>query len=508
MKRLTALFIGILIVLNITGCGKDKTKPIINNNPTTVESIGSIESPSENIYDKNLNSYDMSVELDLADKLLIGESNISYVNNENIDLDKIYFHIYPNAYKREATVPVAPEDFDVAYSEGFKPGFIDITSVSSNNKSLLYNIEGTGETILSITPDSKLKPGERIEISIEFKVTIPQVDDRLGYGADSFNFGNWYPIAAVYDASGWNLDPYYPMGDPFYSDVSNYRVNITVPEKVIVASTGEAVEERVVEDKKTYTFEEKSVRDFAWVASDKFKVDVEDVDGIKVKNYYLYGSKDRNEFAMTAAKNSIKIYNKIYGKYPYKTFSVVATQFISGMEYPGIVFINKDYYFNNTDKFYLEVTIAHEVAHQWWYSTVGNDEVDEAWVDESLAAYSEVIYYENTQGKEYGDSYMKNDYIKVYNDYKNQIQNGEKILQPVFDFKSLNDYAVLVYYKGAMMHDAIRKEVGDEVFFKILRTYYDKYKFKNATSQDYINVVEEVTGKQWDEFFDKWLLDK
>ncbi|MDF2673023.1 MAG: family metallopeptidase [Clostridiales bacterium] len=499
MKRLTLLLIVILISLNIVGCNTNKTKPIINNDPIDVES------PLESVDDNKLNKYDINVELNQTEKLLIGEAKISYINNENLGLDKIYFHIYPNAYKREETSPVPLEDFEVVYRGVFKPGFIDITSISSNNEELLYNIEGTDETILGITPEATLKPGERIEILIAFKITLPPVDDRLGYGDDCYNFGNWYPIAAVYDDSGWNLDPYYAMGDPFYSDISDYKVNIKVPEEFIVAATGVALEEKVLENKKTYSFEEKSIRDFAWVASDKFHVDVDNVDGIKIKNYYLGGSKARNEYAMTVAKNSIKIFNKMYGKYPYKTISIVATQFISGMEYPGIVFINKDYYYNSSDQFYLEVTIAHEVAHQWWYNAVGNDEVDEAWVDESLAAYSEVVYYENTNSKEYGASYMRSEYTEVYNNYKNNIQVGERILQPVYEFNNLNDYAVLVYYKGAMLHDAIREEVGDEIFFKILQTYYDEYKFKNATSQDYIDVVEEVTGKAWDVFFNEWL---
>lgn len=503
MKKITILLLTIILTINIAGCGTSKTKPIINTTSENTPLSPEVEKS------QNLNKYDINVELNEADKLLTGETNVSYINNENIPLDKIYFHIYPNAYKRENTSPVPPEDFQTVYSSGFKPGSITIKFVTSNNKSLEYNIEGTDETILGITPKAPLKPGETVNISIGFEIVIPPVADRLGYEDECFNFGNWYPIAAVYDESGWNLDPYYAIGDPFYSDVSDYRVNITVPEDVIVAATGEAIDDQVSGDKRTYIFEENSVRDFAWVASNKFNIDVEKVNGIEIKSYSLDGSKDRNEFALESAKKSVEIFNKTYGEYPYKTLSIVATHFISGMEYPGIVFINKDYYYDNTDKFYLEVTVAHEVAHQWWYSVVGNDEVDEAWVDESLAAYSEIIYYQKTQGKEYGNNYMKHDYTDVYNGYKNNLfQGNEIILQSVSKFQSLNDYALLVYYKGAIMHNSIREKVGDEVFFKILKTYYDKFKFKNATSQDFINVVEEVTGYEWDDFFSKWLLDK
>jgi hypothetical protein len=450
----------------------------------------------------------MNVELNPMDKILTGETNVTYINNEDVELNEIYFHIYPNAYKREETAPILAEDITSAYPNGFKPGNIDIATVTLDGKDASYSIEGSGETILKLTLEKPLKQKEHTQIKIGFKIALPNVDDRLGYGDNCFNFGSWYPIAAVYDETGWNLDPYYPMGDPFYSDISDYKVKITVPKQFVVAGTGEITEEKIQGDKKSYVFQESSVRDFAWVSSDKFKVDTQEVDGVKIKNYYLDGDKDRNAMAMTAAKNSVKIFNRIFGKYPYKTYSVVATHFITGMEYPGIVFINKDYYYNNTDEFYLEVTIAHETAHQWWYNTVGNDEVDEAWLDESMAAYSEVIYYENTLDRKQAESYMLHDYLEVYNGYRDKIVGGEVILKPVSEFDNLNDYAVLVYYKGAIMLDAIRTEVGDEIFFKIMTTYYDRYKLKHAKTEDFINVVEEVTGRQWDDFFDKWLMGK
>lgn len=499
MKRLILLLTAIVLVLNISSCGKNKTKPIINTLPDTVQEN------KETLSDNKLTRYDMKVDLDETGKLLTGEANISYFNSEGVALDSLYFHIYPNAYKRKETSPVPPEDFDVVYTKGFKPGSIDIRGVNSNSTSLPYSIEGADETILKIILDKPLMPNDRFEVSINFEITLPPAHDRLGYGEDSYNFGNWYPVAAVYDSTGWNLDPYYAIGDPFYSDVSDYKVNITVPENMLVAATGETVDEKATGGRRTYTFKEESIRDFAWAASDKFRVDVEEVDGIQIKNYYLDGSSDRNEFAMNVAKASIKLFNKTYGKYPYSTFSIVATHFITGMEYPGIVFINKDYYYDYTDLMYLEATIAHEAAHQWWYGTVGNDEIDEAWVDESLAAYSEVVYFENTISSAYGKSYMENEYTEVYNDFKMNASGDDRILKPVYEFQNLNEYAIQVYYKGAMMHDAIRREVGDEVFFKILQTYYKEYKFKNASSEDYIDIVEKVTGKEWDDFFNKWL---
>lgn len=512
MKRRLISFL-LLIMLIISGCGLKKNNintPVYSQstdmtNPP-IPSKSKVITSNQVKGDKNL--YTISVELDIENKVLTGHEMITYVNKESNKLDDIYFHIYPNAYKSKGTLPVAPENYSQAYSSGFKPGYIDIIGIKDSDKKLDYSIKGIDDTILKVNLDKPLEPDESIDIFIDFKITIPPVSDRLGYMDGVFNFGNWYPIAAVIDNTGWNLDPYYAMGDPFYSDVSDYIVNITVPKNYIVASTGENMKSTVKGNKRTYTFKENSVRDFAWVTSSKFKVDKKTVDGINIWCYTLESDSNKRELALASAINSIKVFNNSFGKYPYKNFSVVSTNFISGMEYPGIVFINKDYYKNYSDEFYLEVTIAHEAAHQWWYAVVGNDEIDEAWIDESLASYSEVVYYEKLLGSQRGNEYFEIQFLYPYTSYKGRFLDGEKILRSVPEFKSTADYALLVYYKGAIMLNAIRDETGDVIFYKILKTFYEKYKFKNATTDNFISVVELVTNKQWDDFFDEWLMNK
>lgn len=497
MKKKLILF-NLIFLLLFTSCTINKSRNTnIGTNKKSYSSQVSVK-----------NKYSLKVELDTNNKVLFGTENITFTNNENVSLKELYFHIYPNAYKKQSTLPIPFENISQAYSSGFKPGYIEIHAVSNNYYGLKYDISGVDETILKISLKKVLNPGEKIDLSLSFKVYIPPIGDRLGYKNDVFNFGNWYPIVAVYDDTGWNLDPYYPIGDPFYSDTADFNVEITVPKNYIVAATGEKVAERLQDEKKVYMFRENDVRDFAWCTSNKFQVLEDRVDGINIKCYSLNGYKKSNEMAMSTAKNSIKIFNDTFGKYPYKNFSVVATAFSTGMEYPGIVFINKDYYNKNGDKFYLEVTIAHETAHQWWYSIIGNDEIDEAWIDEAMTTYSEVIYYEKNFGKDRGKGYFNNELYEIFNNYKNKISGNQVILKPITKFNSSNDYALLVYYKGAIMLNKLREEVGDEIFFKIIKSYYEQNKYKNVTTQDFIDAVEKVTNKNWTKFFNEWLLCK
>lgn len=455
--------------------------------------------------DRDISDYIIDVELYPEKKLLSGKETISYINNENVNLDRIYFHLYPNAFKTKDTAPFMFGDFASAYPQGFDPGHVDIKNVAVDKKDVNYSIKGVDKTILEIPLSNELLPGDKIIINISFEVKIPGSMERFGVFNNTFNLGNWYPVAAVYDKTGWNLDPYYPIGDPFYSDVSNYNVKITLPEGFIPAATGSLIKEHKNSGKKTYEFEETSVRDFAFCVSKNFIVEEKIVDGTIVKCYYI---EDKNNTAMESAVNSIKIFNRLFGKYPHKTYSVVETNFPSGMEYPGIVFIGTNFYKEKSMSDTLETIIVHETAHQWWYGTVGNDEIDEAWLDESLATYSEVLYYDAAYNKSRGKNYYRNNIAMNIENLPLQNSPNDVVLKPLNEFKSWDDYGPLVYNRGAVMLHSLKEEVGDDKFIGILRNYYSKYSFKNATTNDFISMVEETTKRDWDDFFDKWLKNK
>lgn len=498
VSRIICIFT--VIILLISGYSKNIlcAETFSPSNPV-IKSINSITPAVESNTKVNFpkNTYKLDVKLDTNLKTLTGEEKLTYVNKSKVPLREVYFHIYPNAYKERATTP-AQFGFNQTFPEGFSAGSMDIKDISTNGKTSDFEISGKDKTILRIPLSKELKPGGKVNFSFNFVVKIPKGKDRLSYYDTSYNFGNWYPIAAEYDDSGWHLDAYYSMGDPFYSTVSDYKANITVPKDYIVAATGEANKEKIKGDLKTYSFSEENVRDFAFTTSNKFKVKEEKVDGINLKCYGL-GTDAELSSEMNYAKNAIKTFNKFFGKYPYKTYSVAESSFLTGMEYPGIVFISNDPAYKKGG--YYESIVVHETAHQWWYGVIGDDEVNEAWLDESFACYSEDIYNESVKNS-------RDEFLKVkdfYNVYAKTNPDKRVMLKPVQDFKDDMEYAILVYYKGAVMLDDFREKVGDKEFFKIIQTYYNKYKYKVTKTEDFIEVVNEVTGKDWNNYFNKWL---
>ena len=199
-----------IILLVVTGC-KGVEAPPLQVNTIITEDINGIDL-------NKLNHYTINVFFNPGEATLRANQKIDYINNEETTLEEIYLHLYPNSYREANTAPFLFDSFNEAYPNGFQPGYIDVNHLSLNGNDAEYQLEGHGQTIMKISLANPLKPGEWSTIQMEYTLTLPPTQERFGYGEDTFNFGNWYPVAAVFDETGWNLDPYYPIGDPFYSD--------------------------------------------------------------------------------------------------------------------------------------------------------------------------------------------------------------------------------------------------------------------------------------------------
>jgi len=470
--------------------------------------VPAVPAPVQTEEKVGINQYVIDAVLDTENKVLTAEQKVTYVNNDNVELAELYFHIYTNAFKKKETAPFLFDDFSRAYERGFQPGYTEFASIElssgQSRKAPVYSLQGEGETILKIKLPEPLQPESSVVLEFKYKVIIPPAGERFGYGEANINMGNWYPVAAVYDAEGWNLDKYYSVGDPFYSDISNYTVNIKAPKEYTIAASGSLTEEKLEGDYKSWKFNAGNMRDFAFIASNRFQVAEDKAGETLIKSYYYKDHEKKGKEALEYGKRAIEIFGSSFGKYPYAAFSVVETEFPSGMEYPGLVYINTKYYDNSYDEDNLLYTTVHETAHQWWYGVVGNDQIDEAWLDEGFATYSEGVFTE----KEYGAANGKLYYEYIEKSSKEDIEAGVYdgvILKPLSRYANWNDYGSAVYTGGAMLLNEIRRQVGDKDFFKIMQTYYREYAFKNATTGDFLMVCEQVSGKEFDDTFNEYL---
>lgn len=435
------------------------------------------------IEDNNRNKYTIDVIFDDESKRMMCNQNLVYVNTTGKEIDKIYLHIYPNAFSKKEFAPFEESEMSDAYPNGFNEGYIDIKNILNNGDKLDYSIEGDKNDILEISLGKKLKNEEKISIDLKYTIKLPNCLGRFGYGDDTINITNWFPIVCVYDDRGWNLKSYESLGDPFYSDTGDFYVKILIPRKYKVGCTGKVVSEKHDNEKIFYEIEAKKVRDFAFILSDKFDIDTDSYKEVLISTYNL--DSEFSEYTTEIAKDSIEIFSDLFGEYPYETYSVVASDFyIGGMEYPNLVMIDKTLYKNNK-KFLLEYIIAHETAHQWWYSVIGNDEISEPWLDEALTEYSTVLYFENKYGKDVGNRLM--DTMEVQT--KNYLSHN--IFKATTQYKDSIDYSLNVYTKGAVVFNEIRNKVGDDVFFDTLKEYYSKYMYENVNGAKFVEVWKE-----------------
>lgn len=491
LRRGIVLILSLILILNLGGCliRSDKIPTL------TVDDYNGVDI-------NKIDHYIIEVDFNPEKKMYWAHQKVYYINNTALELDVIYFHLYPNAFKSMETAPILFTGRTISHEE-YVPGYMEIEEIRLEKEEIQYEIGGVGDTILKLILSKPLRPEERVEIEFTYKVKLPTNIDRFGFGEDVYNFGNWYPIACVYDDSGWNLDPYYNLGDPFYSNINNYQVIIKVPKDITVAASGNIISEKVKGNFKIYVIEGKLIRDFAWVASPKFHVEERKIEDVVVRLYAMEDRPDLADYVLEVGRDSIQIFSSLFGKYPYGVYSIVMTDFPSGMEYPSIVFINKDYYKPNL-KDPLEKVVVHETAHQWWYGIVGNDQIDEAWLDESLATYSETLYIIHKYGDREGENYFNYTCQMPY-DYGKSYIESDVVVKPLSEFHSWEDYGLLVYVKGAIFLNEIKKDFGMATLIQILNRYYDTYRFKIARTEDFLRICEEVTNSSFKEKAQLWL---
>lgn len=454
-----------------------------------------------------LSEYNLNLTFDDSTMTLDGEENINYVNTSDNSFTQLYFHLYPNAFREGAQYkPYNLATNASCFPNGISYGDITISSVLSNGQPLDFELGGEDYNILIVTLPRELFPDEYVSLDIKFLVRLANINHRLGYGDNAINFGNFYPIACVYEnGKGFTTNPYCPNGDPFYSDCANYKVKITYPEKYKLASSGFEIDTFLSDTNKTTYVQGDKIRDFCFVLSDKFAVSMASVDDITI-NYYSYNDPDPSK-SLKAATDAVETFNDMFGEYPYSVLNVVETNFTTGgMEYPNMVMIS-DTLGNSADYIYV---IVHEIAHQWWYGVVGNDEYNHAWQDEGLTEYSTLLFFR--EHEEYGEDFEEliasatSVYKRFVEVYSGLIDNFSTAMdRALCDFDTEPEYVRCTYTKGVLMFDTLRESVGDRKFTRALKDYYQKYAFHNANPADMIASFTISTGYNLEGFFNSWL---
>jgi len=455
---------------------------------------------------KNLTTYAIEATLNDEAKTLSASQSVDYLNCTGDTLEFLCFHLYPRAFREGALIkPYTKLTEATCFPAGVSYGDITITNLKVNAIESPYELAGEDEDILKVSLETPLENQKRAKIDIEYKVTIPNSTHRLGWYESNINLGNWYPIVCAYENGEFDMSPYFATGDPFFSDIANYNVKITYPEKYLISTTGSS-NVSVENGAAIMTSEAKAVRDFAMCLSSNSKV--ESLESGKTKVSYMSCLEDEEILTIIhLIREVVEFFSKIFGEYPYKTLTVVKTPFVyGGMEYPNLVFVSDSV--NSKEE--LHKVVVHEIAHQWWYGIVGNNETKEAWLDESLSEYSAALFFKEhpKYGISYDDfvsqamsSYLL--YVDVISTIKGDVNT--KMDLAVNEYQNDYEYSYMVYIKGVIMFDSLKNMVGENKVLAGLKKYYQNNKFKIATKDDFFNAFKSACHTDLNGFFQGFL---
>jgi archaellum component FlaF (FlaF/FlaG flagellin family) len=452
---------------------------------------------------KNLARSSYDIEIALSENVLTGRETVTFYNNGENTVSQLKFNLFANAFRKGAKYSPIADHYNVrAYPNGESFGSMEILTVLSGGKQMQFEICGEDQNVLLVQLDKELYPEERIAVDIEFKVELANVVARTGINAKTVNLANFYPILCAYSDGGFYECVYYDKGDPFFSDCADYKVKITANKEYVIASSGKLVSSEVDENAVTREYVLDNARSFAFVLCSDYQVIEENFNGVGI--YYYYYADKEPEKSVEFIRRSLTLFNEKFGEYPYPTYTVTQTEFLQGgMEFPALVMISDDL----EGLSYGEV-IVHETAHQWWQTVVGNNEIEFGFLDEGLAEYSVVLFYENYP--EYG--YSRKQLIKSSEDtYRVFCSVHDKLFgsvntvmkRPLNKFNSEYEYVNMAYVKPCIMYDYLRTTIGDERFFTALKKYYKNYKFLNATPDDLVGAFEKV-GADSNGFFESF----
>jgi hypothetical protein len=433
-----------------------------------------------------------------GDATIAGTLDLSYFNDTGTAQETLYLRLYPNGAE-------------------YADGGLTLDSVDAGGVVVEPELS-MDETVAALPLPEPLAANGVIELSIRFTTTIPtnpegsygmfREDDATGVYA----LAHWGPLLAGYDpARGWNLEPVSVFGDPVFTNTALFDVTLTAPDELIFVTTGTESSSESEAGLTIHRYVSGPSRDFVMAASERFKVAEEKAGETLVRSWYLPEDAVGGDAVLTYGAQSIETYSELFGPYPYEELDLVQVNLgggAAGVEFPQLTFIGGAYYGDALASAalpgFLEFVVTHEIAHQWWYGLVGNDQYFHAFLDEALANYASVVYIEERYGDDASEWLLANYLELPYFDMLFGLDGDQVVDTPTDDFSSQSDYATTIYNKGALGFQAIHDAIGDDAFFDALQAYAAEYSFRIAQPDDLLAAFEAASGEDLTALWQHW----
>jgi len=343
-------------------------------------------------------------------------------------------------------------------------------------------------------------------ITLNFTVELPRRDTvdyvLFGWHGDTLSLPGFYPALAAHQNETWILDDPPPHADVLFHGAAFYQLDLTLPAELEVATGGSVLNTTDQADgRRTWHIAGGPLRDMTVIAG-PFETIGEQAAGAQVTAYYRAGHQPAAQAALAHAAASLRLYSDTFGPYPYTTLAVVQAPLnYRGMEYSGLILIGTDLY--QSQRQHLTFLVAHEVAHQWWYNVVGSNPYRHPWLDEGLTEYSAYDYYRGIFGQAKAEALLTQRWQTPFNAAAAGGVDG-RVDRPAAEFEAHN-YELLVYAKAALFFNALRQQLGDDLYYETLQTYYAENRYQIASPQTFLATAGRVSGQNLNPLAEKWL---
>jgi hypothetical protein len=460
--------------------------------------------------------YVMDVRLDVATHKLTGTQKLTYFNNSPDTLRKVYYHLYYNAFQPGSMMDVRSRNIAdpdrrvmdrILKLKDDEIGYQHIQSLKQDGKDVSHHVEGT---ILEVTLTKPLSPKSKTVFEMKFDAQVPLQIRRTGRDnreGISYSMTQWYPKLAEYDYLGWHAYPY--VGREFHGVWADFEVKITIDPTFVVAGTGKLQNADKIghgyekagltvtrtPGETTWQFAAKNVIDFAWAADPDYIHDRMQVpNGPELHFFYQQKNAENWKKMEPVAVKHFEFMNKTFGKYPYDTYSIIQGG-DGGMEYPMCTLILGEGTLDG-----LIGVMVHEAAHSWYQGVLASNEALYPWMDEGFTDFA-AHEFEVTLANE------KPNHEGSYAAYFSLVKSGyqEPISQHSDHYNTNRAYSIASYSMGTVFLHQLKYIIGEEVFYKGMRQYYNQWKFKHPEPHDFIRIMEKVSGLQLKWYLSYWV---
>ncbi len=471
--------------------------------------------------------YTMHIDFDVREHQFTGTQRLVYYNNSPDELYRAFWHLYFNAFQpgsmmdvRSRTLPDPDRRVGDRISK-LRPeeeGHLHVRALRMNGQPVSFEEVGT---ILEAQLPQPIAPGTSVVFEMEFWGQVPLQIRRSGRDnaeGIAYSMSQWYPKLCEYDAQGWHPEPY--IGREFYGVWGDFDVTIEIDRNYIVGATGilQNPEEvgygylpegqqpsRPEGDKLRWHFRAENVHDFVWAADPDYK-HLRHVREDGTVLHFLYQENERTrenwERLPEIMDRALDFINARYGPYPYPQYSFIQGG-DGGMEYPMATLITGERSLAS-----LVGVSVHELMHSWYQGVLATNESLYAWMDEGFTSYAstEVMNWLRQQGLVPGQP-SDNPHLGDYQTYTRFALSGqeEPLCTHADHFQTNRAYGIGSYVKGAIFLHQLQYIVGREAFDKIMLDYFDTWKFKHPTAEDFMRVAERNSGLVLDWYYQYWI---